>query len=29
MARVSFLEEKDHPELSGLIAKIRGDRGGS
>ncbi len=28
MARVSFLEEKDHPELSALIAKIRGDRGG-
>ena len=28
MARVSFLEEKDHPELGALIAKIRGDRGG-
>ncbi len=28
MARVSLIEEKDHPELHELIAKIRGDRGG-
>jgi len=28
MARVSLIEEKDHPELAGLIAKIRGGRGG-
>jgi alkylhydroperoxidase family enzyme len=29
MARVSLIEEKDHPELAGLIAKIRGARRGS
>ena len=28
MARVSLIDEKDHPELSDLIAKIRGARGG-
>lgn len=28
MARVSLIDEKNHPELSGLIAKIRGARGG-
>jgi alkylhydroperoxidase family enzyme len=28
MARVSYIEEKDHPELSGLIGKIKGVRGG-
>ena len=28
MARVSLIEEKDHPELAGLIASIRGGRGG-
>lgn len=28
MARVSLIEEKDHPELFELIAKIRGARGG-
>jgi 4-carboxymuconolactone decarboxylase len=28
MARVSLIEENDHPELSDLIAKIRGARGG-
>ncbi len=28
MARVSFIEEKDHPELGAMIAQIRGDRGG-
>ena len=28
MARVSLIDEKNHPELSGLIAKIRGGRGG-
>ncbi len=28
MARVSLIDEKDHPELSGLIAKIRSGRGG-
>ena len=28
MARVSLIEEKDHPELAELIAKIRGGRGG-
>src|SRR5436853_4967558 len=28
MARVPLIEEKDHPELSELIAKIRGARGG-
>jgi len=28
MARVPLVEEKEHPELSELIAKIRGARGG-
>jgi 4-carboxymuconolactone decarboxylase len=28
MARVPLIEEKDHPELSELIAKIKGARGG-
>ena len=28
MARISSINEKDHPELRALIAKIRGDRGG-
>lgn len=28
MARVALLEEKDHPELADVIAKIRGARGG-
>ncbi len=28
MARVSLIDEENHPELSGLIAKIRGARGG-
>ena len=28
MARISLIEEQDHPELSELIARIRGDRGG-
>ena len=28
MARVSLIEEKDHPELAGLIDRIRGARGG-
>lgn len=28
MARVSYIDEKDHPELAELIAKIRGGRGG-
>jgi 4-carboxymuconolactone decarboxylase len=28
MARVSLIEEKDHPELAELIAAIRGGRGG-
>jgi 4-carboxymuconolactone decarboxylase len=28
MARVALIEEKEHPELSELIAKIRGARGG-
>jgi 4-carboxymuconolactone decarboxylase len=27
MARVSYIEEKDHPELSAEIAKIKGARG--
>ena len=27
MARVSYVEEKDHPELAGEIAKIKGGRG--
>ena len=27
MARVSYIEEKDHPELSAEIAKIKGGRG--
>ena len=28
MARISYVEEKDHPELAGEIAKIKGARGG-
>src|SRR4029078_8067961 len=28
MARVSYIEEKDHPELASEIAKIKGGRGG-
>ena len=28
MARVSLIEEKEHPELAELIARIRGGRGG-
>ena len=28
MARVSLIEEKEHPELADLIAKIKGARGG-
>jgi alkylhydroperoxidase family enzyme len=28
MARVSYIEEKDHPELAAEIAKIKGGRGG-
>ncbi len=28
MARVSLIDEKDHPELSDFIARIRGARGG-
>lgn len=28
MARVALFEEKDHPELAGLVTKIRGARGG-
>jgi len=28
MARVSYIEEKDHPELTAEIAKIKGKRGG-
>jgi alkylhydroperoxidase family enzyme len=28
MARLPYLEEQDHPELSGLIAQIRAERGG-
>ena len=28
MARVSLIDEENRPELSGLIAKIRGARGG-
>ncbi|MBI2227421.1 MAG: carboxymuconolactone decarboxylase family protein [Betaproteobacteria bacterium] len=28
MTRISLIEEKDHPELRELIAKIRSDRGG-
>lgn len=28
MARVSLIEEKDHPELSELVQRIRGARGG-
>jgi len=28
MPRISLIEEKDHPELRELIARIRGDRGG-
>jgi hypothetical protein len=27
MARISYIEEKDHPELAGEIAKIKGGRG--
>jgi alkylhydroperoxidase family enzyme len=29
MARVSLIEEKDHPELADLVARIRGARRGS
>jgi 4-carboxymuconolactone decarboxylase len=28
MARISYIEEKDHPELAAEIAKIKGVRGG-
>lgn len=28
MARISYIEEKDHPELASDIAKIKGARGG-
>lgn len=28
MARVTLIDEKDHPELAALIAKIKGARGG-
>lgn len=28
MARVTLIDERDHPELSALIAKIKGARGG-
>ena len=28
MARVSYVEEKDHPELAAEIGKIKGARGG-
>lgn len=28
MARISYIEEKDHPELASQIAKIKGVRGG-
>lgn len=28
MARISLIEEQEHPELHDLIVKIRGDRGG-
>src|ERR1043166_8059186 len=28
MARISYVEEKDHPELAENIAKIKGARGG-
>ena len=28
MARISYVEEKDHPELAGQIGKIKGVRGG-
>src|SRR3954464_5811502 len=28
MARISYIEEKDHPELAADIAKIKGPRGG-
>ena len=28
MARISYIEEKDHPELAAEIAKIKGARGG-
>jgi 4-carboxymuconolactone decarboxylase len=28
MARISYIEEKDHPELAGEIARIKGVRGG-
>ena len=28
MARISYVEEKDHPELASQIAKIKGVRGG-
>jgi AhpD family alkylhydroperoxidase len=29
MARVSLIDEEDHPELAGLVARIRGARRGS
>ena len=28
MARVTQIDERSHPELAGLIGKIRGERGG-
>ncbi len=28
MARITLIDEKDHPELGELIARIRGNRGG-
>lgn len=28
MARISYIDEKDHPELAGAIGKIKGLRGG-
>ena len=28
MARIPYVEEKDHPELAADIAKIKGARGG-
>ena len=28
MARISYIEEKDHPELAGIIGRIKGLRGG-
>src|SRR5271170_5719440 len=29
MARVSYIEEEDHPELAGLIGKVRAGRRGT